>query len=85
MEYTYYWRVKTRYPERKGQFCRVISRGKMNSCLVEFADGFKTITSRNYVRKHKIHVVRHDELREEIENELAQDIEWLKGIETWNN
>jgi hypothetical protein len=54
MIYTYYWRVKTRYPERFGQFCRVLSRGKMNSCLVEFADGYRTITSRNYVRKHNI-------------------------------
>ena len=49
--YPYYWRVKTRYPERKGQACRVLVRGKMNSCLVEFEDGYRTVTSRNYVRK----------------------------------
>lgn len=49
--YPYIWRVKTRYPERKGQLCRVLARGKMNSCLVEFEDGYKTITSRNYIRK----------------------------------
>jgi hypothetical protein len=54
MTFPYYWRVKTRYPERFGQFCRVLSRGKMNSCLVEFADGYRVITSRNYVRKHNI-------------------------------
>ena len=47
-----YWRVRTRLPERFGQACRVISRGKMNSCLVEFAeDGHLVITSRNYIRK----------------------------------
>ena len=32
---------------RKGQFCRVLARGKMNSCCVEFEDGYKMITSRN--------------------------------------
>lgn len=47
----YYWRVRTRYPERFGQECEVLVRSKMNSCLVRFADGFQTVTSRNYVRK----------------------------------
>ena len=49
----YYWRVKTRLPERKGQPCRVLVRAKMNSCLVEFQDGYKVVTSRNYIRKRK--------------------------------
>lgn len=47
----YYWRVKTKFPERKGQRCRVLVRGAMNSCLVEFEDGFRVITSRNYIRR----------------------------------
>ena len=51
VKFPYYWRVKTRHPERKGQLCRVLIRGKMNSCLVEFTDGFLTVTSRNYIRK----------------------------------
>lgn len=51
MVYPYYWRVRTRYPERFGQRCAVLVRGKMNSCLVQFEDGHKTVTSRNYVRK----------------------------------
>lgn len=38
---------------RKGQRCRVIARGKMNSCRVEFEDGFQAITSRNALRKVK--------------------------------
>lgn len=51
-EQLYVWRVATRYPDRKGTLCRVLVRGKMNSCLVEFVnDGYRTITSRNYVRK----------------------------------
>ena len=51
--YPYYWRVKTRLPERKGRSCRVLVRGSKNSCLVEFEDGYKVVTSRWYVRKRK--------------------------------
>lgn len=51
--YDHYWRVKTRLPERKGQACRVLVRsGRMNSVLVEFADGTLVVTSRNYVRAY---------------------------------
>lgn len=45
----WWWRVKL--PERKGEPCRVLARGKMNSVLVEFRDGFKVITSRYAVRR----------------------------------
>lgn len=51
MTYPYYWRVRTRLPERFGQRCAVLVRGKMNSCMVEFEDGYRTITSRNYMRR----------------------------------
>jgi hypothetical protein len=43
----YYWNRMG----RKGQRCRVLIVGKKNSCLVEFEDGFKTITSRYAIRK----------------------------------
>jgi hypothetical protein len=36
---------------RKGQRCKVLVRGKRNSCLIEFPDGFQTVTSRNALRK----------------------------------
>jgi hypothetical protein len=49
----YTWRVRTRFPERFGQPCAVLIRGGMNTCLVEFADGFRAYTSRNYVRRAK--------------------------------
>lgn len=35
---------------RKGQLCRVLVRGKMNSCAIEFMDGFRAIVSRNAIR-----------------------------------
>lgn len=38
---------------RKGQRCHVLVRGRMNSCLVEFADGHTAVTSRNAIRKAK--------------------------------
>lgn len=50
-DYPYVWFWKTRLPERKGKSCRVLARGKMNSILVEFADGYKVVTSRYAVRK----------------------------------
>lgn len=43
--------MRTRLPERFGEKCHVLVRGKMNNCLVEFEDGHKVVTSRNYVRK----------------------------------
>lgn len=45
----WFWRSKL--PERKGQSCIVLARGKMNSILVEFADGYRVITSRYAVRR----------------------------------
>jgi hypothetical protein len=51
MSHVYRWK---RYrPELYGQMCRVISRGTMNSCLVEFADGTRHVCSRYAVRKVK--------------------------------
>lgn len=47
----YRWRVRTRLAERFGSLCRVLARGRMNSCLVEFEDGYRVVTSRNYVRR----------------------------------
>ena len=47
----YVWRVKTRLPVRYRTLCKVIARGKMNSCLVEFEDGYRVVTSRNYLVK----------------------------------
>ena len=48
-DHIWYWRAKL--PDRKGQRCAVIARGKMNSVLVEFEDGYRVITSRYAVRK----------------------------------
>jgi hypothetical protein len=50
-DYPYVWRLRARQPDRHGQPCRVTARGKLNSCRVEFPDGFWVITSRWAVRR----------------------------------
>jgi hypothetical protein len=47
----YRWFWKAKLPDRRGQIFRVLARGKMNSCLIEFDDGWRVITSRNALRK----------------------------------
>ena len=47
------WFWRSRLPGRKGQRYRVLAHGKLNSVLVEFADGFRVVTSRYAVRKSK--------------------------------
>lgn len=47
------WFWRSRLPERKGQPCRILARGKMNSIKVQFIDGYTVITSRYAVRKVK--------------------------------
>lgn len=40
----WWWRVNL--PERKGQRCRIVARGTMNSAQIEFEDGTRHIVSR---------------------------------------
>jgi hypothetical protein len=48
---THVWRLRVRLPERFGEACRVLARGTMNSCLIEFQDGTRHVASRFAVRK----------------------------------
>ena len=48
---THRYRWKKWLPDRTGQPCRVLARGKLGSILIEFADGCRVITSRWAVRK----------------------------------
>lgn len=54
--YRYVWGPRFRVPglpvlDRKGQLCRVLARGAMNSAAVEFEDGYTAIVSRNALRR----------------------------------
>jgi hypothetical protein len=47
------WRGSLKQLDRKGERCRVIARGRMNSAMVEFADGERHVVSRNALRREK--------------------------------
>ena len=50
--YKFCWGNNEKRQTMKGRFCRVLARGKMNSCLVEFIDNQqREVVSRNAVRK----------------------------------
>ena len=51
MTHIYRWNRPDAANNRKGQPCRLICRGRMNSILVEFADGFRMVTSGNAIRR----------------------------------
>lgn len=54
--FPYVWAWDSRpLPSRKGERCRVLVRGSMNSALVEFiTDGYRVVTSRNGLRRAPI-------------------------------
>ena len=47
--YIYRWS----HQGRKGQRCRLVARGTMNSVLLEFEDGYRMVTSGNALKKAK--------------------------------
>ena len=52
--YVYTWGPRGKMPgamDRKGQRCRMLSRGAMNSAMVEFQDGHLAVISRNALRR----------------------------------
>jgi hypothetical protein len=51
--YRWHWRKYPVYSDRKDQRCRVLARGKLNSALIEFEDGFRMVASRNGLRRIK--------------------------------
>ena len=64
--FEYMWRVKTRLPERFMTHCRVLARGRLNSCLVEFEDGFRVVTSRNYLVRRETQEKRAAKVKRKI-------------------
>ena len=51
--YTYVWGNNPVRAKLKGRKCRVLVRGKMNSCLVEFENGKKVTISSRALRRIK--------------------------------
>lgn len=50
---THYYRIRRYRPELHNQPCRIITRGKRNSILIEFESGERHVVSRWAVRKLK--------------------------------
>ena len=51
--FPYVWFWKKRLAERKGQRCRLLAVGALNSVALEFDDGFRVITDRRGIRRIK--------------------------------
>ena len=50
--YTYRWANNVKRASLKGRTCRVLARGSLNSCQVEFCDnGQREVVSRNALRR----------------------------------
>ena len=52
--YKFCWGNNSERAKMKGRVCRVLARGKMNSCMIEFIDGEEpksACVSRNALRK----------------------------------
>lgn len=49
--YIYRWGNNSKRATLKGHKCKVVARGALNSCLIEFEDGQREIISRNALRR----------------------------------
>lgn len=49
--FVYMWGNNEKRATYKGRRCRVVAKGRMNSILVEFENGERTVTSRYAVKK----------------------------------
>jgi hypothetical protein len=52
-KYYYAWRNNPKRETMYRRACRVIARGAMNSCMIEFENGQVEIVSRNAVKVRK--------------------------------
>ena len=49
-EYYYAWKNNEKRQKLYKRICRVVARGRMNSCLIEFENGQREVVSRNAVK-----------------------------------
>ena len=60
MLYVFAWKNNPKRAAMRGRPCRVLARGSLNSCLIEFIDtGQREIISRNALRKLKLSASIH--------------------------
>ena len=51
LPYRFVWRNNSRRAQLYNRHCRIVTRGRMNTILVEFEDGTRVTTSGNALRK----------------------------------
>jgi len=71
MEYYYAWKNNEKRETLYKRACRVVARGRMNSCLIEFDNGQRECVSRNAVKrlaKHAQDSSNHNEHNQRKEN-----------------
>jgi len=49
--YIYRWGNNPKRASLKGRQCKVLARGALNSCLVQFENGQREVISRNALRR----------------------------------
>lgn len=49
--YIFRWKNNPKRKELAGRKCRIVCRGSMNSCLVEFENGQQEVISRNALQR----------------------------------
>jgi hypothetical protein len=62
-DYTFTWGNNPKRATLKGRRCRVIARGRMRSCLVEFENGQREVVSMRALRTQSALTERGAELR----------------------
>lgn len=53
--------------------CKVLARGKMNTCLVEFEDGYRVTTSGNYLIKFETMQKRQAKRSADVLNQAVEE------------
>ena len=53
--------------------CKVLARGKMNTCLVEFEDGYRVTTSRNYLIKFDTMQKKQAKRSSDVQNQPVEE------------
>ena len=51
-DHVFRWRRVLGGAERHNARCAVLARGRLNSILIQFEDGWRVVTSRYAVRRH---------------------------------
>lgn len=87
--YIYRWGNNSKRKTMQHRVCKIIARGKMNSCLVEFMDdGQREVISRNAIRIIKMKDIGDDRTIRNLNYKTRADgeqwkVDAIKNIREW--